>query len=190
VSSSDADRRTGKEHCPIPLNFLLSSWGNPGNLNPFLTAARRLRRRGHRARILDTAAQREETMKAGFESLSWRRPTPIQPPDADGGHPFWSEVEVLQEQLMFGPAIDYARDTTDALRKESIDAVLTNDLLAGPVIAAEVAGVPCALLAPHVSVRPIEGIPFGFDGSNPSDTTEFLAAESAMRARFIDTARV
>ena len=129
-------------------------------------------------------------MKAGFESLSWRRPTPIQPPDADGGHPFWSEVEVLQEQLMFGPAIDYARDTTDALRKESIDAVLTNDLLAGPVIAAEVAGVPCALLAPHVSVRPIEGIPFGFDGSNPSDTTEFLAAESAMRARFIDTARV
>jgi UDP:flavonoid glycosyltransferase YjiC (YdhE family) len=90
----------------------------------------------------------------------------------------------------FGPAIDYAHDTMDALRKESVDAVLTNDLLAGPIIAAEAAGIPCALLAPHVSVRPIEGTPFCFDGSNPSDTPEFLAAESTMRARFIDMAGV
>jgi UDP:flavonoid glycosyltransferase YjiC (YdhE family) len=63
----------------MPLNFLLTSRSNPGNLNPFLRAARRLRRRGHRVRILDTAAHRQETTKAGFESLSWLRPTPIQP---------------------------------------------------------------------------------------------------------------
>jgi hypothetical protein len=36
----------------MPLNFPLTSWGNPGNLDPFLTAARRLRQRGHRVRIL------------------------------------------------------------------------------------------------------------------------------------------
>lgn len=170
----------------MSLNFLLASWGNPGNLNPFLTAARRLRQRGHRVRILDIAAHREETVTAGFESISWRRPAPIQPPDAGEEHPHWAEVKVLLDQMMFGAAIDYARDTMDALLSEPVDAVLTNDVLAGPVVAAEAAGIPCALLAPHISLRPLDGVPMCFDGTVPSETPAFRAAEQAMRARFAE----
>ncbi len=44
----------------MPFDFLLTSWGNPGNLNPMLTAARRLRQRGHHVRLLDEVAHRDE----------------------------------------------------------------------------------------------------------------------------------
>ncbi len=167
----------------MPLNFLLASWGNPGNLNPFLTAARQLRRCGHRVRIIDDTWHREETIKAGFESLSWRRPAAMRPPADSGEDPFWAEINALLDQLMFGSAIDFARDTMDALRDERVDAVLTNDLLAGPVIAAEAAGIPCALLAPHISIRPLDGVPFCVDGVPPSDTPEYRTAEQAVRTR-------
>jgi UDP:flavonoid glycosyltransferase YjiC (YdhE family) len=60
-------------------NFLFTSWGNPGNLNPLLTAARRLRERGHRVRFLGEAAHQKETIQAGFDSLVWRRTVPLTP---------------------------------------------------------------------------------------------------------------
>lgn len=168
----------------MPFDFLLTSWGNPGNLNPMLTAARRLRRRGHRVRLLDDAAHREEIERAGFRALSWRRPAPIRPPESDGEDPAWAEFRLLMDQLMFGAALDYAADTIDALRDEPVDAVIANDLLAGPAIAAEAMGVPCALLSPHISVRPLDGVPFSMDGM-PPDCPERLAAQQADLERFV-----
>jgi UDP:flavonoid glycosyltransferase YjiC (YdhE family) len=64
----------------MSLKILFTSWGNPGNLNPLLTAARRLRQRGHRVRILGEPDHHDETTKAGFDTLSWRRPLPLAPP--------------------------------------------------------------------------------------------------------------
>lgn len=170
----------------MPLSILFASWGNPGNLNPFLTAARRLSRRGHRVRFLGEAAHHEETAKAGFDTLSWRRPPPMSPPDPDADDPVWEEIRVLLGQIMFGAAIDYAADTMDALRKERADAIVTNDFLAGPAIAAEASGIPCALLAPHVSVRPLDGVPCGTTGLIPSDEPSRQAEEQAARARFAE----
>src|SRR5205823_3166003 len=74
----------------------------------------------------------------------------------------------------------------DALRSEPADAILTNDLLAGPVIAAEAVGIPCALLAPHISVRPLDGVPTCLTGVVPSDDPEYQAEEQAERARLIE----
>lgn len=54
----------------MSLNLLLASWGNPGNLNPILTAARRLSEKGHRVRILDEPAHQAEIARAGFESAA------------------------------------------------------------------------------------------------------------------------
>jgi MGT family glycosyltransferase len=170
----------------MPLNFLFTSWGNPGNLNPFLTAARRLRQRGHRVRILGEPDHHEETAKAGFDTLSWRRPPPISPPDAGSDDPVWAEIRILLGQIMFGAALDYAADTMDALRTEPADAIVTNDFLAGPVIAAEVSGIPCALLAPHVSVRPLDGVPSGVTGLIPSEDPQYQAEEQAARARLVE----
>ncbi len=168
----------------MPFNFLLTSWGNPGNLNPMLTAARRLRQRGHRVRMLDEVAHRDEIERAGFHALCWRRPAPIRPPEPTGEEPVWAEFRLLLDQLMIGAAVDYAADTIDALRSEPVDAVVTNDLLAGPVIASEAMGIPCALLSPHVSIRPLEGVPFSVDGLLP-DSPEREAAQRADLARFV-----
>ena len=111
----------------MPLNFLFTSWGNPGNLNPFLTAARRLRQRGHRVRILGEPDHHEETVKAGFDALSWRRPPPMSPPGAGADDPVWAEIRALFGQITFGGAIDYAADTFDALRNARADAIVTNN---------------------------------------------------------------
>jgi MGT family glycosyltransferase len=170
----------------MPLRFLLASWGNPGNLNPLLTAARRLRQKGHNVRILGEPAHREETAKAGFDALSWRRPAPPALPGNVGDDAAWTELRVLVTQIMFGAAIDYAADTIDALRSEPVDAILTNDFLVGPVIAAESMGLPCALLSPHISVRPLESVPIGTSGLIPDDTEEYKIAELGARQRIID----
>jgi MGT family glycosyltransferase len=170
----------------MSLSFLLTSWGNPGNLNPFLTAARRLSQKGHRVRFIDEAQHGEEILRAGFDHVAWRRPAPLVPPAASDADPVWAEIRAMLGQLTFGGAIDYAGDTMDALRREPVDAVLTNDLLAGPAIAAEAAGVPYALLAPHISVRPLDGVPSGITGLVPDDTAEYHAAEQVLRMRLID----
>jgi UDP:flavonoid glycosyltransferase YjiC (YdhE family) len=53
----------------MSLRFLLTSWGNPGNLNPFLTAARRLSQRGHHVRFIDESCHGEEITRAGFDHV-------------------------------------------------------------------------------------------------------------------------
>jgi MGT family glycosyltransferase len=169
----------------MSLNLLLASWGNPGNLNPMLTAARRLRERGHRVRMLDEPAHQAEIARAGFESAAWQRRQPLTLPQAGDEDPVWAEIDALFAQLTFGSAGDYAADTMDWLRSEPVDVVLTNDLVAGPAIAAEAAGIPCALLAPHVSIRPLDGVPVGLTGLVPDNSTECLAAQRSVRARFI-----
>jgi MGT family glycosyltransferase len=170
----------------MSLSFLLTSWGNPGNLNPLLTAARRLSQKGHRVCFIDEAWHGDEIKRAGFDHIAWRRPAPVVPPAASNADPVWAEIRVVLEQMTFGGAIDYAGDTMDALRREPVDAVLTNDLLAGPAIAAEAAGVPYALLAPHVSVRPLDGVPTGITGLVPDDTAEYQAAEERSRTKLTD----
>jgi MGT family glycosyltransferase len=171
----------------MSLRFLFTSWGNPGNLNPVLTAARRLRDKGHYVRILDENAHQEEIAKAGFDGIAWRRPAPLTPPAANGEDPLWAEIHALFEQMTFGGAIDYAADTMDAIRSEPVDAVVTNDLLAGPAIAAEASGIPYALLAPHISLRPLDGVPACVTGLMPNDSDEYHSAERTVRERLIET---
>jgi MGT family glycosyltransferase len=96
------------------------------------------------------------------------------------------EIRFLLDSIMFGAAIDYAADTMDALRSEPVDALVTNDFLMGPVIAAEAKAIPCALLAPHVSFRPLEGVPCGASGLTPSDTQQYRMEEQAARTRIME----
>jgi len=170
----------------MSLSFLFASWGNPGNLNPFLTAARRLSQNGDRVRFIDEAHHGEEIKRAGFDHTAWRRPAPLVPPAANDGDPVWAELRAVLGQMTFGGAIDFVADTMDELRREPVDAVLTNDLLAGPAIAAETAGVPYALLAPHVSLRPLDGVPTGITGLVPDNGAEYRAAERVNRMRLIE----
>jgi MGT family glycosyltransferase len=139
----------------MSFNFLLASWGSSGNLNPLLTAGRQLRRNGHRVRVIADPAMRGEVQAADFEFVTWRRaPTGKAADPAD-----FSDMEDWARRAMFAPAAAYAADIQDEIRRVPTDAVLSIDLLIGAALGAEAAGVPVAMLSPHVCLRPLPGIP-------------------------------
>jgi len=170
----------------MSLNFLLACWAHPGNLGPVLTAARRLRQRGHRVRVIGETCDLAEIRQAGFDAIGWRRPALLRPPAPSHEATVWAELVAIFEQVTFGGALDYAGDTLEALRSEPVDAVLSHDLLAGPVIAAEAMGVPHALLSPHVCIRPLDGVPICATGFIPTRDLESRVIELAARARLME----
>ena len=136
-------------------NYLLVSWGTSGNLNPLLTAGRQLRQRGHRVRIMADPAMRDEVAAADFDFVTWRRaPTGSAADPTD-----FSDMEEWARKALFAPAAAYAADIRDEIGRVPADAVLSIDMLLGAVLGAEAAGVPVAMLSPHVSLRPLPGIP-------------------------------
>jgi MGT family glycosyltransferase len=136
-------------------SYLLASWGSSGNMNPLLTAGRQLRRKGHSVRVLADPAMRGEVEAADFEFISWTR----APFGIDADPMDFSDIKEWMRQALFDPTAAYAADTQDELRRVPTDAVLCIDVLFGAVIAAEALGLPVALLSPHVSIRPLPGVP-------------------------------
>lgn len=135
--------------------FLLVSWGSHGNLAPVLTAARQLRQRGHHVRVMADPAMREEVLAADFEHATWRRaPTGLAADPTD-----FSDMRDWIGRVCFDPAARYGLDVRDEVARLGADAVLSIDMLFGAVLGAEAAGVPVAMLSPHVSVRPLPGVP-------------------------------
>jgi MGT family glycosyltransferase len=162
--------------------FLLASWGSSGNLNPLLTAARHLRHKGHRARVIADPAMRGEVEAANFEFVTWcRAPTG---PDADPTD--ISDMEDWVRRTVFNPAIAYAADIRDEIGRVPTDAVLTLDILFGAVLGAEAAGVPVAMLSPHVSIRPLPGIPPATSGMARPKTAEERAEVAAANESFAE----
>jgi MGT family glycosyltransferase len=155
--------------------FLLVSWGSSGNLAPLLTAGRQLRKRGHRVRLLADPAMHDEVKRANFEFVTWRRaPTghTADPTDV-------SNLAHWARQVCFDPMSDYAMDVRDEIKRTSTDAVLSIDLLFGAVLGAQAASVPIAMLSPHVSVRPLPGVPPVASGLSQPKTPEERAEVAA-----------
>jgi MGT family glycosyltransferase len=161
--------------------FLLVSWGSAGNLAPLLTAGRQLRRRGHQVRVMADPAMRDEVKAANFEFVRWRRaPTGSAADPTD----FSDQAEWIR-RVCFDPAADYATDVLDEIEHTSADAVLSIDLLFGAVLGAEAAGVPVAMLSPHVSLRPLPGLPPATSGLVQPKTPKERAEVAAMSDRLI-----
>jgi MGT family glycosyltransferase len=161
-------------------NFLLVSWGTSGNLNPLLTAGRQLRQRGHRVRVMADPAMRDEVAAAKFDFVTWRRaPTgrAADPTDFD-------DVSNWFRRAVTDPAADYGADVRDEIGNASTDAVLSIDMLFGAVLGAEAAGVPLAMLSPHVSLQPLAGVPPASSGlaapKTPQERAETAAANEQM----------
>lgn len=138
----------------MPYNFLLPSWGSPGHLGPMLTAAQQLRSRGHGVRFIARADARVPVEAAGYSFAAWQR-TPSFTPIAPHGE----GTRQAYDQLLFGPAAARAADTRDEIDRAPTDALLSDIGLLGSPLAAEAAGIPCALLAPTISLRPLPGVP-------------------------------
>jgi UDP:flavonoid glycosyltransferase YjiC (YdhE family) len=163
-------------------NFLLVSWGTSGNLNPLLTAGRQLRRAGHGVRVMADPAMRDEVDTARFEFVTWSR-APISN-DADPTD--FSDMTDWMRRAMFDPAFAYAADIRDEVRRVPTDAVLCIDVLFGGVLGAEAAGVPYAMLSPHISLRPLPGVPAAARGLTPPQTPEEHAEFAAAHDHWVN----
>src|SRR5262245_14553667 len=139
----------------MPTNsFLLAAWGGPGNTGPMLTAARRLRRRGHTIRIIGEPEMHDEALEAGFKFTPWRHAPSYQDVTVAMAQEPTPEIQTICKHVMFGGALAYADEVAEELARAPVDAVLVHDILIGAALAAEAAGLPCAMLSPHISLRP------------------------------------
>jgi MGT family glycosyltransferase len=163
----------------MPYHFLVASWGSPGHLGPTLTAAQQLRSRGHGVRFIAREDARAAVEAAGYSFATWQR-TPSFSPIAPDGEP----IRQAYDHLLFGPAAARAADTRDEIDRTPTDALLTDVGLFGSALAAEAAGIPCALLSPTISLRPLPGVPPLQSGLRPPHTPEQRAEVEAANRRF------
>ena len=166
----------------MTFNFLLVSRSTSGNLSPLLTAGRRLRHAGHGVRVIADPAVRDEIEDDGFEFVPWRR-APIGR-DADAGG--MADLQAAFRKVIFIPILDHAADVADECRRVATDAVLTIDVLFGAALGAEHAGVGVAMLSPHVSVKPLPGVPSVGCGLKAPTTPQERAEVDAAGKRFSD----
>lgn len=172
-----------------PRSFLFASWEGGGNVPPMLTLVRRLIARGHRVRVLGEACTRGEAEAAGAEFRPWatapsRADTdPANDPMRDWEAPDPAEViRRIVDRLMCGNALPYARDTLAELERERADAIVTSEMLLGPMLAGEAAGVPAAALACNIPILPLPGLPPFGPGLLPARDEAERAMHAGVRA--------
>ncbi|MDL2403560.1 glycosyltransferase [Rhizobium mayense] len=124
--------------------------------------------------MADPEMQRE-VAAAGFDFVCWRR----APIGIDADPTCFSDMRDWFQKAVFGPAPAYAADIHDEIGRVPTDAVVAIDMLFGAVLGAEAAGVPIALLSPHVSLRPLPGIPPATSGLVQPQTPEERIATAA-----------
>ena len=157
--------------------FLVTTFEGGGNVPPVLGMIRRLVARGHRVRLLSDAVLREEAEAAGASFRAWTT-APSRPDRRPESDPLedWAASEPgggllrLLDRMTIGPAAAHAADTLAELRRAPADALVCSDLMFGPIIGAEAAGVPFATFASNIAVVPIEGIPPRGPGLAPPAT--------------------
>src|SRR5215472_11740977 len=117
-----------------PLNFLFTTWEGGGNMTPVRVAARKLLARGHRVRVMSDECNRAEFESAGMAFTSWRR-APSRKDRSPESQTFrdWAAA-TPQEGLLScirdhwaGPALAYAEDVIEELRREPADLVITSE---------------------------------------------------------------
>jgi MGT family glycosyltransferase len=164
----------------MPHNFLVASWGGPGHLGPTLTAAKQLRNRGHGVRFIAREDARAAVEAAGYSFASWQRTPSFTPMAPDG-----DLMRRAYDQLLFGPAAARAADIRDEIDRAPTDATLSDNALFGSALAAEAANIPCALLTPTISLRPLPGVPPMGSGMPSPHTPEERAEVEAANDRFV-----
>jgi len=175
-------------------DFLFAAWEGGGNVVPVVGAARRLVARGHRVRVLGDDTMRDEMEATGALFRPWttapnrpdRRPESCFMQDWKAQGP-GGDLMAMLDRIAIGPAAAYAADTMAELRRAAADAVVSSDLLFGPMMAAEAARIPLALLTANVSVMvPIPGMPPVGPGMAPPRTAEEQAMAAAAAAWFAE----
>jgi MGT family glycosyltransferase len=171
-------------------DLLLAAWDGAGVVPPLMSVTRALVERGHSVRVLGDPVLGREVEASGAEHISWSRAPHRKTRSLDtlfindwGPAGFGA----MRDNLAVGPAAAFAADVREELEKRPADAVLSELLLFGPVIAAEALGIPCVVLNPTINIVPVEGVPPFGPGFLPATTEEERARdrvvlEQAVRA--------
>jgi MGT family glycosyltransferase len=161
------------------LSFLLTTWEGGGNMTPVRESARKLLARGHRVRVMSDECNRAEFEAVGATFISWRRaPNRTDRSRESQACQDWAAA-TPQEGLMAAirenwsnPALAYAQDVIEELRRESADLVATCELLFGVMAGCESIGQPFVNLCPNISLTPLPGIPPMGPGLPPARTEQ------------------
>jgi UDP:flavonoid glycosyltransferase YjiC (YdhE family) len=167
-----------------PSSYLIATWEGGGSVAPALTVARKLRERGHRVRVMSDRCNRADAEALGAAFVPWTRaPSRISRDRGtallrDWEHAGPDGIRHTLDALWTGPALSYALDLTDELRREPATLVVTSEMLFGVAAGCEAIGQPFVCLAANISLFPIPGIPPLGPGLPPPRTE----AERAMHA--------
>jgi MGT family glycosyltransferase len=170
-------------------NYLFTVPDGGGTTPPQLSVAAAMVARGHDVRVLCDPVLESEVDLIGARHVSWTR----------GPHRFVRSIETepvsaweaktplgafarFRDEVMFGPAAAYAEDVLEELERESADAVVSDLVLVGAQIAAEVAGVPLVVMMTTIYPLPAPGLPPLGPGWKPAAGPLGRARDAAMNA--------
>jgi MGT family glycosyltransferase len=170
--------------------FLFATWEGGGNIPPVLTVVRRLVARGHDVRLLGDACTRSEAEAAGATFISWHRaPSRLDKSGASDPMRDWEAagpVDVagrIISHLMCDNALAFAEDVLAEIARKPADAIVTSEMLFGPMLAGEAAGVPVAALGCNIPIIALPGIPPFGTGLLPAADDSERQVQAEVRAR-------
>ena len=147
------------------MNYLVTIWDAGGSVPPELALARRLVTAGHRVVVLAGPPLQPAVEAAGASFRSWQRVPhrrhPSEPEPFTDSHLNRPSqiVQMLLDQLIAGPAADYAAEVGAALEEFRSDALVSSMLMLGGMAAAEARGVPFAAVLPNCYLMPCPDMP-------------------------------
>ncbi|MBO9557020.1 MAG: glycosyltransferase family 1 protein [Caulobacter sp.] len=160
--------------------FLFTTWEGGGHVQPMLLVARDLAARGHAVLVLSDPCNASDAAALDVPFQAWTT-APFQTgktrdddrlKDHEADNPL-AVIQRLLERVMAGPALAYAKDTLAAIDAFTPDVVVSQELLLGPMAAAEARGLPLALLAANVwSLPTMAGAPPFGAGMLPATSDE------------------
>lgn len=160
--------------------ILFTTWEGGGHVQPMLLVAAGLKARGHQVMVLSDACNAGDAAALDLPFRPWRH-APSRPDktaasdllrDWEADNPMES-VSRLCDRVIAGPAALYARDVLEVLDAAPVDLVVSQELLFGPMMAAEKAGVPLALFCANVWPFPtLPGLPPFGAGMAPAGTDQ------------------
>mgnify|MGYP000580866763 CR=1 FL=1 len=166
--------------------YLFTTWEGGGHVQPMLMVARDLAARGHAVVLLSDPCNASDAAALDVPFRPWTT-APFQTgksrdddrlKDHEADNPL-AVIQRLLDRVMSGPALAYARDTLTAIDTFAPDVVVTQELLLGPMMAAEARGLPLALLTANIwSLPTLPGAPPFGAGMLPAANDE----ERAMHA--------
>ena len=166
--------------------FLFTTWEGGGHVQPMLLVARDLAAGGHAVLVVSDPCNTADAQALDVPFRAWTT-APFQTgktrdDDRLKDHEADNPLEVIHrllDRVMSGPALAYAHDALAAIDAFAPDVVVTQELLLGPMAAAEKRGLPLALLAANIwSLPTMAGAPPFGAGMLPAANDE----ERAMHA--------